>query len=155
MGCDIHLFAEKRVDGKWQSLDKYSKNIHFAPNDNSDWKEPEFEIKREDYFYSGGRNYNLFCALAGVRSFEFSGEPKQVATARGIPSDCCDEIKSEEQRMGSDGHTHSYLYLYELEDFDWSDYGKTCNDFILEVIPKMIITGVAKDDVRIVFWFDN
>lgn len=153
MGCDIHLFAEQRIDGKWKSLDKYTKNEDYSEGD--EFGEPEFEIKREDKFYSGGRNYNLFCALSGARSFEFCNEPKIVAVPRGIPLDSCEEIKQEVDRYGTDGHTHSFLYRYDLENFDWRDYGETCNDFLLEVIPKMIATGASEDDVRIVFFFDN
>jgi len=154
MGCDIHLFAEKRVNGKWENLNKFTKNKDYDQNDN-DFGEREFEIKREDRFYTGGRNYNLFCALAGARSFEFINEPKIVSPPRGIPNDCCEEIRNEIESMGSDGHTHSYLYLYDLECFDWSEYGETCDDFLLEVMPKMIATGSSDEDVRIVFFFDN
>lgn len=153
MGCDIHLFAEKRVNGKWHSLDKFTTNKDFDPDD--ELGDREIEVLREDRFYTGGRNYNLFSALAGVRSYEFRNKPNIISIPRGVPNDCCEEIKREIDYYGSDGHNHSFLYLYDLEAFNWSDYGETCNDFLLEVIPKMIATGSSDEDVRIVFYFDN
>lgn len=153
MGCDIHLFAEKRVNGKWHSLDKFTVNKYFDPDD--ELGDREIEVLHEDRFYTGGRNYNLFCALAGVRSYEFRNQPKIISPPRGIPNDCCDEIRNEIGYWTSDAHHVSFLYQYDLEDFDWSDYGETCNDFLLEVVPKMIATGAKDEDVRIVFFFDN
>lgn len=153
MGCDMHLFAEKRVNGKWHSLDKFTVNKDFDPDDKLG--DREIEVLREDRFYTGGRNYNLFCALAGVRSYEFTNQPKIISPPRGIPNDCCEEVRNEIAYWTSDAHNISFLYQYELEDFDWSDYGETCNDFLLEVLPKMIATGANDIDVRIVFFFDN
>lgn len=159
MGCDIHLYAEKKVPHpifwwkvRWVSIDKYSKNPDFGK-----WEgEPEYVITREDRIYTGGRNYNLFCALAGVRSYHFNGEPKCVSSPRGI-SNHCPEIMNEIERYGSDGHSHSWNTLAELENFDWSDYGKTCAEFLGEVLPKLRkVSRISRhDDVRVVYFFDN
>lgn len=159
MGCDIHLFAERKARHplfwwkvQWVSIDKYTLNPDFGSDDS----EPKFHIDRKDRFYTGGRNYNLFCALAGVRSYQFNGEPKQVSEPKGL-SNHCFQIMEEIERYGSDGHTHSWNTLAELERFDWSEYGKTCNDFVNEVLPKLKAASRTSrhDDVRIVYFFDN
>lgn len=149
MGCDIHLFAEKKVDNKWVSIDKYTKNPEFGEYDNR-----EFAIAKEDRVYSG-RNYNLFCALAGVRSFQFSGEPSMVSEPKGLPEDCCEEIKKESEAYGSDGHSHSWNTLAELEAFNWSEYGHTCDRFKERVFPKLREASNDPENVRIVYFFDN
>jgi hypothetical protein len=160
MGCDIHLFAEKKMvpkwgqfwkSPKWVSIDKYTRNPDFGQYEG----EREFEVAREDRIYTDGRNYNLFCALAGVRSYQFTGEPPVVSEPKGLPDDCCPEIIQEAKNWGSDGHTHSWLTLKEMEDFDWSPYGATCDDFMTEVFSKLRDQSSNPENVRIVFWFDN
>lgn len=153
MGCDIHLFAEKKNgNGQWESVDKWSNNPEYGKYD---WYEPEFEIKREDRFYTDGRNYNLFCALAGARMWEFLGDPIMVSPPKGFPEDGSQQVRKEFEDMAGDAHTASWLTLKELKDFDWTSYGTTCNAFREEVMPKMEAFGVPDTDVRIVFWFDN
>ena len=165
MGCDIHLFAEVKKkknliellmfwkETKWRSIDKYTKNEDLEKcNDGS---EPEFEIKREDRFYTDGRNYNLFSALCGVRSFHFDGDTPCVSEPKGLPNDISNEVLAESDSYGSDGHSHSWNTLKELKEFDWSSYGETTKDFLDEVIPKMEAQKVKDTDVRIVYFFDN
>lgn len=153
MGCDIHLFEEIRKNGQWETADQWTKNEYYE-SDDDDSSEPEFEIKRENRFYSR-RNYNLFCALCGVRSYGFTGELKMVHEEKGIPEDLCKEILYEINGYGSDGHSHSWNTLKELKEFDWSAYGDTCKDFLDTVIPKMEAQNVGDEDVRIVYFFDN
>lgn len=158
MGCDIHLFAEKKVKPflsffnkvKWISIDKWSKN-----EDYPDYSSRELTVEREDSIYTGGRNYNLFCALAGVRSGSFIGAPPILSKPKGLPNNCCDEVKIEAASWGSDGHSHSWATLKMLLEFDWSKYGETCQNFIDEVFPKLSKHCKNPEDVRIVFWFDN
>jgi len=164
MGCDIHLFAEakkkKTIKEKlmfwrkpsWQNVDKWSKNKWF---DKYPEEEQEFIISTEDQFYSGGRNYNLFCALCNVRKGCFDGYTPCVSLPKGLPLDISDIVKSESDRMGTDGHSHSWNTLKELKDFDWSDYGDTVKDFLNEIIPKMEALNVGDENVRIVYFFDN
>jgi len=159
MGCDIHLYIEKRFyrhddkeNGKWVSMDKLSEN-HYSylyPDD----KEPYLQIKTEDQFYTYGRNYNLFCALAGARSWNFVNDPPMVSPPKGMPKDACKLVKKLKREYGSDGHTHSWLTLRELLQFDWTPYGNTCDSFRNDTMKKMEALG-EPHDVRIVFWFDN
>lgn len=164
MGCDIHLFAEIKKkknfkeklqfwkSPKWQNVDKWSKNKYF---DKWPEEEQEFTIANEDLFYSGGRNYNLFCALCNVRRSHFKGDIPCVSKPKGLPLDVSDTVRSESDRMGTDGHSHSYNTLKELNEFDWSEYGNTVKQFLDEVLPKMKAFGVGDEEVRIVYWFDN
>jgi len=163
MGCDIHLFAEaKKKKGiidrlmfwkpaKWVSIDKWTKNPDFG-----EWEgEPEFHIEREDRFYSGGRNYNLFAALCGVRSEHFLEELFPISEPKGIPIDASQEYIKACNDYGSDGHSHSWNTLKELQEYDWKPWGETCDRFIKQVLPKMIAQGLKDTDVRIVYFFDN
>ncbi len=161
MGCDIHLYGEKRIRpswwqfwkrSKWVTIDKWSIEDDFGDLfDNP----RQLSIKRSDRIYTDGRNYNLFCALAGVRSYCFEGDPPIISKPKGLPKDCCIEIKSESKSWGSDGHSHSWNTLSELIAFDWSEYGETCNVFINEVIPKLKAYNTSPEDIRIVYFFDN
>lgn len=104
MGCDIHLYREKQVNGEWVAVDKWT------PYDYGDGEVGK-SVEYEDCAYTG-RNYQLFGVLSkGVRSdHEFSLEP------RGIPSDSCKEIMDESKSWDLDGHAHSHIYLSELKE---------------------------------------
>lgn len=95
MGCDIHLFREKRVGGKWVAEDEWV-------DGSVDW-----EKRFTD------RNYNLFAILAGVREREI---PPYKFEPRGLPLNVCNEIAEHSGEYGGDGHSHSYLYLHELKE---------------------------------------
>lgn len=103
MGCDIHMYKEKQVDGKWVSADKWE-SYDYGDGDAGvevPWKERFTE-----------RNYELFGLLSkGVRGeHEFSFEP------RGMPFNPCAQIADMADKWDVDGHSHSYLYLHELKD---------------------------------------
>lgn len=103
MGCDIHCYKEKQVDGKWLTADIWE-DYDYGEDDKGK------EVPWKERFT--GRNYQLFGMLArGVRcEHPFSFEP------RGLPFNPCAEIASEAERWEGDGHNHSYLYLHELKD---------------------------------------
>jgi hypothetical protein len=103
MGCDIHLYKEKLVDGKWVTADEW-RSYDYGDDDKG------IEVPYEKRFTV--RNYQLFGLLSkGVRSeHPFSFEP------RGLPFNPCAEIAQESEGWGVDGHGHSYLYLHELKD---------------------------------------
>ena len=165
MGCDIHCFAEVKTKKnlidwlmfwnkkQWRNIDTWTKNkCYEEENGESD---SEFEITREHQFYSGGRNYNLFCALCGVRGRHFEDKAPFISDPKGLPNDVSKEVKIESARWGSDGHSHGWNTLKELKEFDWSAYGETVDMFLEEVIPKMEAQKVKDTDVRIVYFFDN
>ena len=98
MGCDIHLYVERRENGQWVSADKWTPNPYY-----------------ENRFYTG-RNYELFAMLADVRN---SGGITPIAAPRGLPADVSPEVKGESDRWASDGHSHSWLTIAELNAYNW------------------------------------
>ena len=101
MGCDIHLYVERKVPAiGWVSLG-----------------EPEA---------LGGRNYNVFSVLANVRNgYGFAGVPtgsgyKPISEPRGLPDDVTEEVKAASDRWDCDGHSHSWLTLREILEYDYS-----------------------------------
>lgn len=111
MGCDIHLYAEKRVDGEWVSADAWEPN--------EDYPEESRRRVEVDYgkrFYKEGRDYALFGILAGVRC----GNREPIAAPRGMPEDASSEVRAECDVWASDGHTHSWLTVAEIMAYDWT-----------------------------------
>lgn len=102
MGCDIHIYREKLVNGQWITGDTWT------PPD-PEW--PEDRPSHEEV--GGNRNYHVFSVLARVRC----DEPPAVGLApRGLPLQMSKEVAIEAQEWGCDGHSHSHLYLHELEE---------------------------------------
>ena len=109
MGCDIHCYKEKFVNGKWISTDIWEQE--------DGYKRVPYESTFSD------RNYNLFGLLSkGVRfEHQYSLEP------RGMPFDPSEEVFMAYSDWDSDGHSHSYLYLHELKQFKAFLESKTIN----------------------------
>lgn len=177
MGCDIHMFIEKKIGSEWMSMGEIDVN----------------------------RNYDLFAFLAGVR-----GDGQHFAR-KGFPEDASQQVKEECWEYGSDGHSHSYLTLRELQTVNWDDetfmmdqegimpneqwpkFEETVkagkpdynllyphwaaggdpetssyhewqiprkillqdfNDKVMKFLPSLCI-DCTPDEIRIVFWFDN
>lgn len=110
MGCDIHLFTERKRSinnqEKWVNID----HLKFNPYYGSDSYKEKFEVI-ELY---GERNYRLFAMLADVRNYHCN---TVIAEPKGFPNDCSDFVNSERERWGGDGHSHSYFTLKELKEF--------------------------------------
>ena len=105
MGCDIHLYVEKQVEGKWHAVT--------AGNWNHETLEPG-ENRRETYLddeeraagripndWFGDRNYELFAFLADVRNYQRLTSP--ICQPKGLPSDVSDAVKKESEGWGCDG----------------------------------------------------
>lgn len=111
MGCDIHLYTEKKIkkDGKetWWCCDHFTPNEYYGPDE--EWDTPWSLVSIYD-----GRNYALFTALAGVRR-----EPDVdiISGPRGLPDDVSAIVKYESDRWGVDGHSHSWLTARELFEY--------------------------------------
>lgn len=120
MGCDIHLYVEKQINGKWTSIDEWHPD---------DW-DPERQIVPFDLRYYNGRNYDLFGILANVRNgIGFGGIDTgdgfiPITQPRGLPDNCSSEVATESAEWGSDGHSHSYLTLAELIAYNWEQTTK-------------------------------
>jgi len=114
MGCDIHFYVEKLIDGVWQSADTVNTDDDGRP-----------DVSYRDQLYSG-RSYNLFAILADVRNGRgFAGCKtgagfNPISSPRGVPHDASDVYARIAKDSGSDGHSHSWLGLRELLDYDWT-----------------------------------
>ena len=188
MGCDIHLTVEIKdpVTGEWG---------HTAPAIfNNGWTGHE-EISDTPF---DQRHYGMFAFFADVRNY--SAIPQNFGEVRGIPDDSPFSRKSEptpgafgfgygawdeNDYIYGDTHSHSYLTLRELAEFD---YDKPVEDrrVTVQVAPncwsggetaepgggemmtyreflgerymehlEQLKTLGGLDEVRIVFWFDN
>lgn len=125
----IYRYDDKQKEnGIWVNADKWMKNNYRMLQDHiyeigeldDDDIEDEWGIHRDDRVYND-RHYGLFGILAGVR---MSDVPR-ISDPKGIPKDTSPEIRYQVKRYGDDGHSHSYLSLHDLKDFDWD---QTIND---------------------------
>jgi hypothetical protein len=112
---------ESRKNGKWINKDLWTGNVEYTlyPEDYVGLEETASEnytLSMKNSIYTGGRNYALFGILANVRWTP----PVTIHEPKGIPTNCSYQTMGEIMRYGSDGHSHSWLTLRELEEFDWN-----------------------------------
>jgi len=159
MGCDIHDYVEVRKDDVWEKVGYRFPNPYYDPDkkifvtvidgeidDNDIWNVPAIDSP------ICTRSYILFSVLAGVR-----GSYDSIAQPRGLPSDVSKDVRILSDDWGSDGHSHSWVTLRELQEYDWSKLGEEATYlgwFVSNTIPMLEKLG-DPDDVRLVFWFDN
>ena len=184
MGCDIHVHVEYKKDlftgydaenkpqyeSKWICGDYFHKNPYFG----SDEYEKEWSLVG----LCDSRNYAMFSVLANVRNY---GETEYIDEPRGLPEDVTEMVKEDAENWGIDGHSHSYLTLKELIDFQNKQTPLRHRGMISpenEVLLPMIEALKTRADelyficrfswdrnydecyqkaenIRIVFWFDN
>lgn len=123
MGCDIQWHVERqRDDGTWE----------YVP----DTPEP-------------GRCYELFSALAGVRS-EPEDPPPLFEPQQALPPDASESVRALYEdgvhRFGT-----SYRTLAELQAHDWRTFN---GGEFASVLDAMTTLG-PPERVRAVFWFSN
>lgn len=112
MGCDIHFYVEKKVDGAWKLQGE------LVNDDGCKY------VSGPDFY--DGRNYNLFAILADVRNGRgFAGIKtgegfNPISDPRGVPDDASDEYKQLVDCWDADGHSHSHHTLRQLLDYDWT-----------------------------------
>lgn len=99
MGCDIHIFVEKRINNKWECITEIEE-------EEDGYLSPKKDIYSE-------RNYSLFGLLAGVR-----GDAKPIKEPAGLPEDVSEIVKKISDRWNGDGHSHSYYTLEDLLKYD-------------------------------------
>ena len=154
MGCDIHVYMEKKNKeyGEWETINLY--RIDQYSND--------IELVNA---YSG-RDYVLFSILAGVRGWE-----NPFISPRGIPEDASTKL---EQIWAGDKedycHTPSWYDLYELDLFikgyiaDHPENEEGINDRLKGFITSLVnycefageyIWTYRPNEYRVVFWFDS
>jgi hypothetical protein len=179
MGCDVHMYLKKYTDEEDLYINNLVSDLdsYGEPENETIWKYGSEElstirkikdrIKREsrdsklsnlldsslekrwvviDEPY-GGRNYNLFSKLADVRSY---GNSDCISEPRGVPDDLSLFYEIKTNQWEGDCHSHSYFYLSELLNHDFSNISKDFSDFVESYRGKEDI-----DNYRIVFFFDN
>lgn len=104
MGCDIHLYVEKKKKGKWVMAQGLVEDEDGVLN-----------VPYPDRRYTG-RNYELFGFLAGVRCSN-----NQFFEAKGFPNNASKELKDIYEAWDVDAHTPSFLTLAELKEVGWED----------------------------------
>lgn len=121
MGCDIHAYAERKVDGEWrqirESFPGYSEDRNTS-----------------DRVYTN-RNYEFFALLADVRNGNVI-EP--IAEPRGVPPDASAGYLEIVKDWEDDGHSHSYFTLGELKKARVENCEQTIDD-------RRLITGKDAD----------
>lgn len=133
MGCDIHLYFEKRnKDGKWKQI-----------------KIPESLIPDD-------RNYKLFSYLGGVRN---SGDVIPWFPNRGIPDD---SSLPEDEKFCLDIHSRTHAYLGEILVAPWEKMEMQNHYFYIfcvYIIPRLVSCGFLNDEdqmnIRVIIGFDN
>jgi len=103
MGCDIHMFAEKKVNGKWEQVGKIFENPYYSEDRESTVDQDGFEwnpkLTNQPY---KARNYDLFAILADVRNGRgFAGVNtgegfNPISSPKGLPKDISKELLNEE-----------------------------------------------------------
>lgn len=130
MGCDIHSFAEVKKDGKWLPIESDGRT--------SSWG---LFFERDSEFLApfDWRNYSMFGFLADVRNYSHCtpiAEPKGLPedseylnstskyaydrspmSGEAIPESEREKVKDDLEDSGY--HSHSWLTLKELVDFDY------------------------------------
>jgi len=143
MGCDIHLFVEKKVEGEWRPVKGPNPYLGFTKN-----KTAETVLK--DWAYTG-RDYDLFATLANVRNYARGIKP--ISNPKGLPENLSEVVRSEADKWECDAHSHSYFTLAELKKAK----AKIKSEEFLDVTMKHLenLSQGEDNNVRIVFWFDN
>lgn len=121
MGCDIHMYYEIELQGKWTYYD-WRKQYVVGQDEDGDVYDYERMFGDPLCIW---RDYNLFAVLADVRNGRgFAGVRTgsgfvPISKPRGLPEDVSSEVKVADERWGDDGHSHSWCSLQELLDYDW------------------------------------
>lgn len=152
MGCDIHCYAEKRVNGQWQSLNTP------CEDDGDTWL-------GNDNRLTGGKDYGLFGLLSGVRR---EWDVRIIPDAdMCVPEDASPEVKDEHHRGHADWHTEGWLNWQTLLDAQQDIninvmMGKiepSAKDGVEELMSgfKTIADhhNLNVREMRIVLWYDN
>jgi len=165
MGTDIHPLLEIKVDNKWEAVrDSYSviREDYNGEENVSIYLGPH----KTDFYF--GRCYTSFSILAGVRNWyrdDCSSSDSVyscIDRPRGIPVDSSEIFKQACTEWMGDAHSHSYLYLKELNE--WLYENRIPKEELKELrIYRFIqvMNKYAEENnlcpvcIRLCFFFDN
>jgi len=150
MGCDIHWVIECRAGGKWVGY--MHDNYELLPK-----RSPLIEAGIPSIYELSDRNYQFFAKLAGVRG--------DGPIPNGLPNDISKLTRALANNWDNDGHSHSYLPLYEFvmryivshEDLIpmATDLRLRGEDPVRYWLEERVWVPNNLDNFRVVFWFDN
>lgn len=150
MGCDIHVWLERKIDDEWCMISEASSGCG-----------GKFDS------FGRERDYAFFAQLAGVRG---DGPPP-----KGLPDDVSKVVQYHSDRWGYDGHSHSWNTLKEwmeikvslmrvrkderVSKVEGNNYALWCY-YLLGHEPIFDEDNVEEwiesfDDYRVVYFFDN
>lgn len=153
MGCDIHLYSESLINGKWIA------DLADTLKTPSEEEYEDGERMSVSMSYAGGRNYMLFDLLtnSAIRREKAFGLHNQ-----GMPEDASDIITSMHEAWGSDTHSENHLTVKQLKEKAMElmvipdphalTHLQYLNGLIIGLPPA---TQPNPEHQRIVFWFDN
>lgn len=174
MGCDIHLYMERRWKGRWVPVNApphegemdYRKEYPWGA-----WVEVnqveelaqcllplEERVPTTAQEWAFGRNYDAFGRLSGVRRDNCYRDPN------GIPEDVSDavfEAWGGDEEGCVDWHTPTHWTLKDLDDAhsesgDDDGYGRSRIDDLIQEMRRLTNEyNLEPEDVRVVLWYDN
>lgn len=169
MGCDIHLYVEKRNEetGNGEAADKDNWTIV----DSEEMGAPLSWVVKDytgEHTYTG-RDYPVFALLtAGTVRLNINPSLEKIAPPlAGLPIDISHEVNTLFKVMDTDAHTPNHMQVDTLAkfitDFKRSHVVGLLGDWQEFDISRLeqVLTGLSipeKEDLsqwRIVFWFDN
>lgn len=121
MGCDIHLFVERRDpdSGAWVAIDGpdliYLRHAQSVKEGKED-RIPSYAAEERSYdgwFYEG-RDYTLFAILADVRNYDGI---TPIHARRGLPKDISPYVLKVARDYGNDGYSPSWCSYRELREY--------------------------------------
>lgn len=113
MGCDIHIYRERKVNDSWETSTTMTVE-HYGDGDEYTSISNGIDSFEEGVTRYVGRNYVLFSFLSGVRSYGETWFMDPIAEDRGFPEDICDVNKH--LLDDCDLHSRGYVTLAELND---------------------------------------
>ncbi|AEJ81561.1 gp042 [Erwinia phage vB_EamP-S6] len=163
MGCDIHLYRERRINGEWET-----DTTRECESEEAEAEDPYYSYESGMGYY--GRSYVLFAALSGVRSYSAMAIAPP-AEDRGFPEDACDIHKWCSEQWDADGHSHGWLDMAELDtlieqyfqapvlhDGDAQRF-EHAHANLVELRDQAntgdYFKGLEPEDCRILFFYDN
>lgn len=151
MGCDIHDYMETRENegSPWCKVGKIFPNPYYREGEENrvypDEESGPYESNPEKIEHPFDvRNYNLFAVLADVRNgrgtagCEIGSYITPIAMPKGLPDDVSSEIKKFSNYWGVDGHSHSWLMIRELAEYDWDQPHYTTGVLTLQQYEQML-----------------
>lgn len=117
MGCDIHMYVEK----KFKTIDKNDQEyaVWIPAQGMIRDSYGKWNVPYSQSIYSG-RNYELFGFLTAGKVRRDCGIALSQEV-KGFPEDASAEVSAIFKWWCSDGHTPNYYTLKELRAFDWEN----------------------------------